>query len=366
VKTLPLAARPPFLKTSSTDMSEAADLITKLVVGSEIRIRLGTPVSMPAREGCLQLQAMHWVRNGREPDVMRASSQVAAACAAPSGSLPTEPVAPLPGVERSQVQADPVRVQGTRSRIQNRRAALLIGGATLAVTSIAVLFVGLPPYVATYKHEQPVRAALAPASAAQAPASQAQALPEPELVKVVATVYEPSAPALPLAPASGPQAEVPVPPQVVAAVAPPRPTAPTPAGETPGGARPSQAASHPSKRDEPPSPAVIVDDGPTQKAQVLTGQAAAQPSPAQAAPRPTPTDATPRAKLTATTQRDQPRAGRLLAITPDSKAAVFTNPKSGLPEQFKVGDQLPSGETIRTISQKDGHVMTTAKEYSLE
>lgn len=368
----PQATRSRFSKTSHTDMSNAADLITTLVVGREIRIRLGTLVSNPAKQGTLQLRATHWVPNDGGPDVFGAAELGAATPTGLGAGREPEQTAPAITVSAPAIQPEPKRAPAVRTRTHSRRSALVIGVATLALTSVAVLVVVLRPYITVDKHEQPVRAAVAPASSAQPPASQAQALREPDLVNVVPTVYEPNAPALPLAPASGPQAELPVPPQVVAAVPPSRPAVQTPAGEAPGGARPSQSAAHPSKRpDEPASPAVIVDDGPQQKTAVAAAQVPAvqaQPAPAAAPVRPMPPqDASARAKVAPTTpQREQPRGGRLLAITPDNKAAVFTNPKSGLPEQFKVGDQLPSGDTIRTISQKDGRVMTTAKEYSLE
>lgn len=61
----------------------------------------------------------------------------------------------------------------------------------------------------------------------------------------------------------------------------------------------------------------------------------------------------------------QPTVG-LIAITPDGKTAVFTNPTTKLPQPFKIGEQLPSGETIRSIDTKAGKVATSAKEYSLD
>lgn len=65
-----------------------------------------------------------------------------------------------------------------------------------------------------------------------------------------------------------------------------------------------------------------------------------------------------------------PAAGKaaagLIAITPDGKMAVFTNPSTKLPQPFKVGDQLATGETIRSIDAKDGKVITSSKEYSLD
>ena len=48
------------------------------------------------------------------------------------------------------------------------------------------------------------------------------------------------------------------------------------------------------------------------------------------------------------------------------KVAVFTNPKTKLPQQFKIGEQLPGGDTIRSIDAKEGKVVTSMKEYSLD
>lgn len=61
-----------------------------------------------------------------------------------------------------------------------------------------------------------------------------------------------------------------------------------------------------------------------------------------------------------------PKAGAgLVAVTPDGKLALFTNPKTRLPEKYAVGDRLPNGETIKSID-KGGKVVTDAKEYKLE
>jgi len=56
----------------------------------------------------------------------------------------------------------------------------------------------------------------------------------------------------------------------------------------------------------------------------------------------------------------------LIAITPDSQLAVFTNPRTGLPQQFQVGDPLPGGDMIRTIDGQQGKVITSAGEYRLD
>jgi hypothetical protein len=68
--------------------------------------------------------------------------------------------------------------------------------------------------------------------------------------------------------------------------------------------------------------------------------------------------------------RDAPKVrsggSGLVAITPDGKIALFTNPKTRLPERFKVGDKLPSGETLKSIDTSSGKVVTDSKEYVLE
>ena len=64
--------------------------------------------------------------------------------------------------------------------------------------------------------------------------------------------------------------------------------------------------------------------------------------------------------------RSSSRGGGLVAVTPDGKFALFSNPTTRMPEQFKVGNRLPTGDTIRSIDVKSGKVVTTAKEYELE
>lgn len=58
--------------------------------------------------------------------------------------------------------------------------------------------------------------------------------------------------------------------------------------------------------------------------------------------------------------------GGLIAITPDSRLAVFTDPRTRLPQQFHVGDPLPGGDTIRAIDGSLGKVFTSGREYSLD
>jgi len=111
--------------------------------------------------------------------------------------------------------------------------------------------------------------------------------------------------------------------------------------------------------------AVIMDDAPAPKANPTPAPKASAPQPASKAPAPT-TAMVPAAAPAAAVKPTQPRGMGLLAIAPDGKSAAFTNPKTRLPEQFKVGDHLPNGETVRSIELKDGRVVTNAKEYGLE
>ena len=51
---------------------------------------------------------------------------------------------------------------------------------------------------------------------------------------------------------------------------------------------------------------------------------------------------------------------------PDGKSAVFTDPTTRLPKQFKVGDKLTGGDTIKSIDAVQGKVIAGTKEYSLD
>ena len=70
-------------------------------------------------------------------------------------------------------------------------------------------------------------------------------------------------------------------------------------------------------------------------------------------------------KLTPQNVSRRPSSG-LVALTPDGKAALFTNPSTRLPEKFGVGEKLPSGEMIKSIDVGAGVVKTDMREYHLE
>lgn len=56
----------------------------------------------------------------------------------------------------------------------------------------------------------------------------------------------------------------------------------------------------------------------------------------------------------------------LVAVLPDGKTALFTDPKTRLPVQYRVGDKLTNGETVKAIDAKTGKVTTDKKIYVLE
>lgn len=192
-------------------------------------------------------------------------------------------------------------------------------------------------------------------------------------VKVVSAAYEPAntvqAPAaerpdsapLPIATAT-PRTESPTPLGSPIPLAAPLPAA-VPAPAIPAAVKGGAAKPSPAPGTEQPQkvPAVVLDEAaPTAaKAGAPTNTAAAKPQPTAARPEPARALPAPAAAAPA-------RGAGLVAITPDGKFALFTNPKTRLPEQFKVGDQLPGGDTVRAIDHKEGKVLTSAKEYHLD
>lgn len=123
-------------------------------------------------------------------------------------------------------------------------------------------------------------------------------------------------------------------------------------------------AKAPNQREQQPVSAVVIDEA---SPLIPRGQAD---STVAAGPSAEPEKMSSSAAM-ASTQPAQAKAPLqrgigLIAITPDAKVAVFTNPKTRLPQQFKTGDQLPSGDTIRTIDAKEGKVVSSTKEYTLD
>ncbi|MEJ8839375.1 hypothetical protein [Ramlibacter sp. AN1133] len=113
--------------------------------------------------------------------------------------------------------------------------------------------------------------------------------------------------------------------------------------------------------------AVVLDDGAPGLARSLVP---ANPPATTAAPSKQPPSATALAAIAAASapvlRTTSPAAAELIAITPDGKFAVFTDPQTRLPRQFEVGEQLPAGDIIRSIDAKAGRVVSSSMEYSLD
>jgi hypothetical protein len=127
-------------------------------------------------------------------------------------------------------------------------------------------------------------------------------------------------------------------------------------------------------KEEPKPPAVIVDEMVEKPKPAVAAKpdAAAKPEAPSKAPREAvkPTvvasvAATPAAATAPAAPALAPARG-LIAITPDGKSAVFTDPTTRLPKQFKVGDKLTGGDTIKSIDAVQGKVIAGTKEYSLD
>ncbi|QHE89383.1 hypothetical protein [Hydrogenophaga sp. BPS33] len=121
----------------------------------------------------------------------------------------------------------------------------------------------------------------------------------------------------------------------------------------------SKATKEAAKASNEPKPPAVILDVMEERAPKPAGQQPGAPAGSKLAP---PSLGDPKAA-----PAQQTTTGRgLLAITPDGKSAVFTEAATRLPKQFKIGDKLPSGDTIKSIDVKQGKVFAGAKEYSLE
>lgn len=336
------------------------DYVTRLVVGPSISVALGQPVATSARsrEG-LRLDGADWVPAG--------SKQVAA-----DGTQP------------------PGHAQRWRSVLSGRAAQYGAAGVALVLISVTCAALFWPAMPATKPKADTLPIAPAPqlagptAAVTMVPAPYEPALPLP-------TAGSPAGQGGPSGPMpseagaiAGEAAQAAKPAPVLLDARSPTSTAAAPVVPAPVRAQASQPVEAARAKPLPPAApvrsdkekaekanedkavkAVIMDDAPAPKASPTPAPkapAAAQTSAKAAAPAPA---VVPVAAPTAP-KPTQPRGIGLLAIAPDGKSAAFTNPKTRLPEQFKIGDQLPNGETVRSIDLKEGRVVTNTKEYGLE
>jgi len=331
-------------------------LITRLVVGEATTLALGRPVGQTLgtpSSGALRWRAGTWV-GARTPRVQWLSRVLRRR--APQ-AIVVRPAA-----------AQGVAVRAWRKLAAAALCALAVGAAIpLAMTA----FRSAP----SAPGDLPITPAAAPAPVRVVTAAYMPPQPsQPEATTLPLPIASPNEGAtspLPFAPAVLAQepavqrvAEQPAAPPVP----PERPTSPPtkPAAPVQKDQAPGPKATPGNQREQQPVSAVVLDEAAPRGARQATNPPAAPVS----APAKLPA-ATAAAPIAAAATQPTPkptleRGAGLIAITPDSKVAVFTNPKTRLPQQFKIGDQLLSGDTIRSIDAKAGKVISSSKEYSLD
>lgn len=153
----------------------------------------------------------------------------------------------------------------------------------------------------------------------------------------------------------------------------------TPAPSKPEAAPKSQPAAVDKPRDEKPDRAVIVDvtkaaeerrNDPVVKEETPQGRQFATPveaKPAQQAAPVTTTANAPSAQPTATSAQ-KPKAERVTVvdISPDASFVLITNPETRLPQRYKAGQRIWTGETIKSIDPKAGTLVLDARTVSME
>lgn len=364
-------------------------LITRLVVGGPSTLALGQPVRQAiqaAGEGALRWSAGTWVAPRAQrlhfPGIFRAQQPHTITI-----------VSSRPGTDAHRIPR--------RSMAVGAFLALAIGAAAPLAWQLLLAAPrakeGLPiaPAAATAPGSavSVVSAAyVAPLPRGAAPDTQALLLAAPDAVAASAVV---SAAPLPPPQAAEQKAIVKVP-KLAPAAAQDRPE-PVKAAPAPRKVEAAATEAPPKQREQPPPSAVVLDEAAHKAARQAPSTPVAAPSPPKAAPvtvavaaapAPAPTKpstgpatalvaagvaklapAHPAAFAPALVPTETPAAEHgtgLIAITPDGKLAVFTNPKTRLPQQFKIGDQLPGGDIVRSIDAKAGKVVSSSKEYSFE
>lgn len=369
-------------------------LITRLVVGGSKTLALGQPVRQALEasgEGALRWNSGAWVA----PRAKRLY---------------------FPRVFRiEQPQTIVVRSAAARAGARARRRALAAGAMLAVATAVAVTV----PLVLHRMRAAPIADEGLPiAHAARAPAEAAVSVVASAYVPPMPSVPAPDAQSLPIAVAATEATPVlsnPAPPQLTRPTHPPQPPQPDhQKAAEPAKPAPTAVAAHeppvpakvaaasrkveplvaqtPAKQHEQqPASAVVLDEAAHKSLHAQpasTAPAAAPPAKAPSAPAaapaslvpakpaavpaalpvviakapPTPVVAPAPTPAPASKPAAEQGAG-LIAITPDGKLAVFTNPKTRLPQQFKIGDQLPGGDIVRSIDPKAGKVVSSTKEY---
>lgn len=220
--------------------------------------------------------------------------------------------------------------------------------AELAKQAVAELPKAGPVRVAEKEPPAPPKQPPVPPKQPPAPAKQPATPPKQR----AAPAKEPPAPAK--QPAAAPKHEP---------VVEPKPAANAPKEQPVGTAKPGA-----NPREQQPPSAVLLDEAApraTREGRSVAAPVSPQPATIAASAAVPPGLAKPAAVAQALKPALKRGTG-LIAITPDGKVAVFTNPKTRLPQQFKIGDQLPNGDTLRTIDAKEGKVVSSSTEYTLD
>jgi hypothetical protein len=237
--------------------------------------------------------------------------------------------------------------------------ATLVAGVVLAGTvlqSTPGQSVGLPVYPATFS--APVVRMVATAYVA-APRPASADMP---IESVAVPPSEADAATPPLSPPATIAAPAPV--ATRSALAPRRSPSPRSRERVLSGAKAQTPEQRQPEQDDLARRAVVLDEPGTRAESGVVAEAAPPARPLIAV-----TLSAGLARAPASKDGDKPPAapgGGLIAITPDSRLAVFTDPRTRLPQQFHVGDPLPGGDTIRAIDGSLGKVFTSGREYSLD
>lgn len=366
--------------------------ITRLVVGEPLQVRLGRRVTQ-THTGPSAAGSLHWCKGGWVPSSGAALSPAApaahvqrprAGAGAPPDAASSASVVPLADAESTaQEPAARTVVSATRSRpaksLRGRRIGWALAGLAAVMVGAGLAVVWTGGDLAVPWRVSATSAPLPAPVPKPLPIAPAPAPDDGGAVRVVSAPYTPeagapspaasgAAPISSPAPAAVEQAVArqdaaapvvaPAAPVAFAASAPSTRLPAPPPGAVHALATPAKAKDAPQAAQVRP-PAVILDEATPVAAQAAR-PASAVASAAKAAP------SIAKAETPVATRPPMTRGSGLVAITPDGKSAVFTNPKTRLPVQYKVGEQLPGGDSIRAIDFKEGKVVTSTKEYSLD
>lgn len=331
--------------------------ITRLVVGGSLSLSMGVPVGQAVIETDLS-KTLRW-KDGRWENTAGLMKKARQRSFMPTDVLKTNTTRRTPIFNVSKRWALPlasvivvVVISGFGIYWMQGKSEDLLPISPLqtgAGFSTAVRSVDAP-------YPLPAQPAFAPDPAAGQSLDQAQANAAASTAVVPAVIPE-------VKPAAPPPAPV-----AKADKAAPTVPAASPSGQaSPGPAIPKMSATATAKaetKDTKPPPAVILDaDVPVAKAKpqanVVQPKTTSTTSAAGSTPgqQPKPQSApAPSSNL----------VSGLVALTQDGKYALFTNVQTRLPEKFAVGEQLPSGEVVKSIDKVNGKVQTDAKEYRLE